>query len=566
MPYSLFHDNSKKIAIRTIALLITLLPLSQVHSQDKAINSDSLFSADRISSIEIELPQKDWDFIRQQSRSFSESLGKETAESPFEYVKGDVTIDGHKIEEVGIRKKGFLGSLNDERPSLKIKFDKYRDQDPVNGLDRLTLNNNNQDPSRVCQYLSYKLFRESGTRSPRCGFAKVTVNGKYLGIYSNVDSIRPIFLEREFGDGTGDCFEGTITDFFPDWVKKFEAKNKKASYKDLNKIAAALALPEPEQDVLQKQLNLDAFIQFWAMESLIGFWDGYCSNHNNFFVYQNPSDSKFYFIPWGTDSAFTISSPIPPYRIRPKSAHAKAILPNKLYRIPEFQSQYFETLNKFLDEHWDETRLLTEMDRLEAMLKEHVIPSNSKFSSSMDSFRRFIKARRNSLVREFKDSPPKLSSREKKPIYFAETGNAKIKFSTQWFNKTPGKEIPVGNAKLEFSRDGKQITLNKISVYAEPSKTPSRNKIKPPTIVITGKDEDSGKTLTIAVSIANEQFKPSENNKVSVSGLFLVNGIFGPSQMEMTDGTAILVSASREPGAPVEGELELKIKKMKTSE
>ena len=39
-----------------------------------------------------------------------------------EYVEGDVTIDGHKIEEVGNKKKGFLGSLNDERPSLKIKF------------------------------------------------------------------------------------------------------------------------------------------------------------------------------------------------------------------------------------------------------------------------------------------------------------------------------------------------------------------------------------------------------------------------------------------------------------
>lgn len=566
MPYRPLPSRTSKIATCAIGLFIAFTSLSQTQSQEKQISSESLFSANRISSIEIEIPPKDWDFIRQQSRSFSESLGKETAESPFKYVKGDVTIDGHKIEDVGIRKKGFLGSLNVDRPSLKIKFNKYRDQAPVDGLDRLTLNNNNQDPSRVCQYLSYKLFRESGTRSPRCGFAKVSVNGKYLGIYSNVDSVRPIFLEREFGDGTGDCFEGTITDFFPDWVRKFEAKNKKASYKDLKKIAAVLAPEELDQNELKKLLNLDAFIQFWAMESLIGFWDGYCSNQNNFFIYQDPSDSKFYFIPWGTDSAFTISFPIPPYRINPKSAHAKAILPNKLYRIPEIQSQYFETLNQFLDEHWDEPRLLAELDRLEAMLKEHAMPSNSKFSTSMNSFRRFIKNRRSSLVREFKDAPPELRSREKKPIYFAETGNVKINFSTQWFNETPSNKISVGDAQVEFSRDGKQISLNNVSVYAEQSKTPSRDKIKPPTIVITGKDETSGKTLTIAVSISNEQFKPSENNKVSVTGLFLVNGIFRPSQMEMIDGTAILESASTEQGAPVEGLLELKIKKMKASD
>ena len=84
--------------------------------------------------------------------------------------------------------------------------------------------------------------------------------------------------------------------------------------------------------------------------------------------------------------------------------------------------------------------------------------------------------------------------------------------------------------------------------------------------MITGKDETSGKTLTIAVSIANEQFKPSENNKVSVTGLLLVNGIFRRSQMEMIDGTAILESASTEPGASVEGLLDLKIKKWNPSD
>ena len=130
----------------------------------------------------------------------------------------------------------------------------------------------------------------------------------------------------------------------------------------------------------------------------------------------------------------------------------------------------------------------------------------------------------------------------------------------------PDIEIPAGDVKLKFSRDGNQISLNNVSVYAERSKAPSQDKIKPPTIVITGKDETSGKTLTIAVSIPNEQFKPSENSKVSVSGLLLVNGIFNPSQMEMIDGTAVLESASTEPGASVEGLLELKIKKWKASD
>ena len=51
------------------------------------------------------------------------------------------------------------------------------------------------------------------TRSPRCNFAKVTVNGKYLGIYSNVESVKSPFLERAFGDSSGGLFEGTVVDW-----------------------------------------------------------------------------------------------------------------------------------------------------------------------------------------------------------------------------------------------------------------------------------------------------------------------------------------------------------------
>src|SRR5690606_32903219 len=104
-------------------------------------------------------------------------------------------IDGVTIDSVAIRKKGFIGSLDEQRPSLKVKFDEYIEQDPIAGLDRLTLNNNKQDESQVSQYLTYRLFNAAGVPAPRCNFARVTVNGEYLGIYSNVESIRRPFLE-----------------------------------------------------------------------------------------------------------------------------------------------------------------------------------------------------------------------------------------------------------------------------------------------------------------------------------------------------------------------------------
>ena len=326
--------------LSTLAFFCCAHACSLVFAQsDSILDASDLYHNDRIIPIEIEVADEDWNEIRYQTRDFAESLGKEMVESPFTWVKANITIDGKTIQDVGIRKKGFLGSLDSERPSLKVRFDKYVEQSPVTGLTRMTLNNNKQDPARVLQYLSYQLFRDSGTHAPRCGFAAVTVNDKYLGIYSNVESIRKPMLEHNFGDGSGALYEGTVADFFPGRTQKFERKNKAAKKKYLREIADIFAEKVVDIHQVEEFLDVDAFIRYWAMESLMGFWDSYCSNQNNFYFYRNPENDKFYFIPWGADSSFSRTTPLPPYRIRPRSVHAKAVIPNKLYRIPEVQEK-----------------------------------------------------------------------------------------------------------------------------------------------------------------------------------------------------------------------------------
>ena len=64
-----------------------------------------------------------------------------------------MTIDGVSFPEVGLRKKGFLGSLNAFRPSLKIKLNHVDKKASIKGLTNLTLNNNQQDHSLVSQFM-----------------------------------------------------------------------------------------------------------------------------------------------------------------------------------------------------------------------------------------------------------------------------------------------------------------------------------------------------------------------------------------------------------------------------
>ena len=337
------------VTLKLFASLLLLLMLNgtaygdrdQKQDSKESENTEHLFDPSHVLKVDIQVEPADWDKLRKQSRDFLSSLSAdEPAESPFEYVKADLTIDGLKIKQVGIRKKGFLGSLDEDRPSLKIRFDRYQDQTPFGEIDRLTLNNNKQDDSKLSQYLSYKLFAENGVPTPRCNFALVTVNGESLGIYSHVESLKPPLLERVFGDGTGLLAEGTLADVLPSAKKRFEYKKKPKKKTKIDELTKLLAEPEIDVEKLNSILNVDSFINYWATESLIGFWYGYTHNQNNFFIYENPADSKLYFLPWGADSAFTTDVPRIIEPIKNITVHTNSALANYLYRIPEMRQRY----------------------------------------------------------------------------------------------------------------------------------------------------------------------------------------------------------------------------------
>lgn len=521
-----------------------------------------MFAPDRVTDVQVELEESDWNEIRIQGRSFAQALSKNRPANPFSYVKGNVTIDGVEVKNVGIRKKGFLGSLNNDRPSLKIKFEEYEKQSPIKGLDRLTLNNNNQDAGRICQYLCYKLYRESGTHAPRCGFAKVTVNGKYLGIYSNVEAIKSDFLKHSFGDDSGALYEGTVADFFPQIDESFEKKNSAAKHELVNAVTKALESDEVDFDELAKLIDIDSFLKFWAMESLIGFWDGYCSNQNNFYMYRDSKTEKFDFIPWGTDSAFTDVSPIPPHVIRPRSVHAKAILPNKLYRNKKIKADYQATLMKLLDEQWNEEKLLAEIDRLEGMLEKHVADNNDGFDRTMRGYRRFIKGRREGIMDEFEDGPPELKSREKRPLYFSELGIVKATFSTKWFDKEPKDATKSGKVTVDMSINGKTIELENPGVYARKDDRNPKNA----TIIVKGTSKATGKEIIIGVGMPMTDFAPS-NKPISMGGVLIQPGSMGMvnGKMKMMFGEAELEKASLVPGEPVVGSMSMMVGDFKSS-
>ena len=373
------------------------------------------FAREHVLDIAIEMAQADWEDLRAQTRTLQDILGgddclAEPVEDIFTWFEAAVTVDGAAYAEVGVRKKGFFGSLSSEKPSLKLRFDTYVDGRLLGGaLDRMTLNNSLQDASMINTCLAYGIFADAGLPSPRCNFATVTVNGADLGLYVHVEEIKPPFLARHFASAEGNLYEGTLSDFNPGWRGTFEKKTNEAGddWSDVDAVVAALQDPSPAGlEALDAIVDVDRFLSFWAVEVLIGHWDGYAGNRNNYHVYREP-DGRFVFIPWGVDAVFhTTDVPFDDF-VSPPSVNAHGAVAHRLYREEAGRAAYAGRLRELLDTVWDEEELLRSAGELAAIVQAHA-PSAARAAAAADAgrVRRFIGGRRGDLLADLEPAPP----------------------------------------------------------------------------------------------------------------------------------------------------------------
>ena len=122
----------------------------------KELKLDELFPKDRLLEVNITLSGADWDKIRYQRRTRENALPPsrkfKPPPPPYSYVEASVTIDGVAFPNVGLRKKGFIGSQSTSRPSLKIKLNHTDKKAGIEGLTTLTFNNNKQDNTQMSQF------------------------------------------------------------------------------------------------------------------------------------------------------------------------------------------------------------------------------------------------------------------------------------------------------------------------------------------------------------------------------------------------------------------------------
>jgi len=430
--------------------------------------TEPLYDPAHVVMVDIELPVADWDALRQQSRGVSALFGNCLAQpfaDPFTYFRGVVFVDGQRLTDVGVRKKGFLGSLDVDRPSLKLKFDEYLPDQRLAGLKTLTLNNAKQDPSFLRQCLSYQTFAAAGVPASRCNFARVRINGAELGLYVNVEAVNKDFLRRHYADEDGNLYEGTLSDFRAGWTGTFELKTNEAANDraDVDALVAALALPDAQLlAAVEPLVDVDRFLTFWATELLTTHWDGYTGNANNFFAYHDPTSGQFQFIPWGTDG--TLSTADNPFGGDQSDAvQAMSLLPRRLYQLPATRDRYVARLRELLDGVWDEPALLDEVDRMEALVAPIADPDGSAgLAAAIDDVRAFIGGRRAAVEADLAAGPPTLTVPLRDAPCFEEIGDVSGSFATTWGTIGAANPFLTGTGTLSGAVNGTPLAVTQV--------------------------------------------------------------------------------------------------------
>lgn len=574
-----------------VIALCTLIAPGGLRAAD--LSAEQLFDSGRLLEVDIRVDPGDWEELcGQGGRDFFALLsGGAGPEDRYTQFKADITIDGTTIRDVGIRKKGFLGSLDSECPSLKVKFDEYVEQEPIKGLDRLTLNNNKQDASLASQYLTYATFNKAGVPAPRVSFARVTVNGKYLGVYSNVESVREPFLQEHFGDGSGEFYEGTLADFYPKALDGMEAKNKRTE-KDKARAERLAALLESEQSFdlveVEKVVNLSQFMRFWVVESLLGMWDGYCANQNNYFAYASPRDGeRFHFMPWGADSSFTGGrGPFGGWgNSGPQSIYGQSLLANRLYATTGIPERYRQVMREVLAEVWNEQELLAELHRVEAMTKEHWHERQGRTGDGVQQVARFIEGRRAQIEGELARWPVELGVEARKPRYLVEIGRVSGRFQSSWHAARLTDVKPEGAAELKMTLDGEVVEFRLLGVAGQPEQVfpgfggppgggrgggpfgaPQQD--PRPTLTFQGIRKSDGHLFEMTLVFEKEDYVARGKKKVKFRGSLNFTdpdqggggfGFMGFADRKELQGELRLTEAALEDGAPVVGSLDLVI-------
>lgn len=274
------------------------------------------------------------------------------------------------IENVGIRIRGNT-SRDSKKKSFKLSFNTFVQGREFYDVDKMNINGEHNDPSIIRSKICWDFFQKIGMKSSRAAHAALYINNLYHGLCISVEHIDDEFINKNFSDPSGNLWKClypadlTWKGSNPDSYKFYSGSrqayelttNEKVNdYTQLARLIRIITQTPDNQfpDSLESIFNVDEFLKYEAMNVILGGWDDYWSLMNNYYLYYEPTEKKFHWIPYDYDNSFGVDwfsidwSKAPPYSF-PKVAQGQRPLIERILSVPKYRNLYSHFL-KFIRE------------------------------------------------------------------------------------------------------------------------------------------------------------------------------------------------------------------------
>ncbi len=288
--------------------------------------------------------------------------------------------DGKIYSGVKVRARGSW-SRSWPKKSLKIQFDH---QAPFQDRNRLDLNSGWRDPAFVREVLAYHVYAACGVIASRAQVVRLQVNGRFHGLYIEVEQPDKEFLARHNLKGA-ELFKAASRSRDADernlggdssYQGAYTRETKKTeNYNDLAQFCQELAGCTDVLDFFNRHVDVDDYINYLAATVLIQHWDGF--NKNHYLAYDRDGSGKWVVIPWDLDRTFGDH-----WHMRFDEARLPVLLgtralpgvtgwnrlEERFFSEPSLRRRFLDRLSELLDKEFTTEKLFPVLDQLETQI------------------------------------------------------------------------------------------------------------------------------------------------------------------------------------------------------
>lgn len=306
----------------------------KTHGDDVDPNYEIVFPQDQVNRIKITISREDWGAMQANMTDLLGAHGTRQQvdtkpESPI-WIPATIEFNGLIWNNVGIRYKGSSTLIKSWRSGtlkipLRFNFDKFEDKYPdiknqrFYGFKKLTMTNAIFDPTYMRDVIMADVLTEAGLVAAETAYYEIVMDyGEdpvNLGLYVAIEVIEHTVIERYFGDESGNIYKGqsvgaSLAEGTFDWIQhSFVKKNNEseADWSDIEELYTILhskgrtSDPEAWQESLESIFNVDIFLEWLAISTIIEHWDTYGDRPDNFYLYNDPDSELLTCISWDHD-------------------------------------------------------------------------------------------------------------------------------------------------------------------------------------------------------------------------------------------------------------------------